>query len=158
MTTATTYGTGMGYVKPANAILVAGEPPVIEIMKVESATLMYPGRLVMKGTNDDDAVVNTAATTAIGWLGYEQTAKPDRPATVDTLYTVDTQAAVLKGGGFVIVASVPATQTIIKGDLLAATTNGQVVKAGSEVLVVAIAEQTCTSGSYDADILVRSLI
>jgi hypothetical protein len=48
-----------GYVKPSNSIVVAGSP-VIQTMKVETATSMYPGRFVIKGTNSDDAIVATA--------------------------------------------------------------------------------------------------
>jgi len=45
-----------GLTKPTNQIVVAGDPRA-EIYKVETATNMYAGRLVIKGTNDDDVIV-----------------------------------------------------------------------------------------------------
>jgi hypothetical protein len=157
--TATVYGTGSSYIKPTNAIVVADAPGMtVQTMRVENATNMYPGRLVMKGTTDDCAVVNSAVLTPIGWLGYEQTHKKHRPADVDTIYLVNAQAAVVSGPGMVVVANLVAAQTIVKGAALKATTNGQVMVAGATDDVIAIAEESCTNASYDADIMVRSLI
>jgi hypothetical protein len=157
--TATTYGTGSSYIKPTNSIMVAAAPGyTIQTVRVENATNMYAGRLVMKGTTDDCAVVNTAVLTPTGWLGYEQTHKKYRPATVGTIYTVEAQAAVISGPGIVLVASLAAGQTIVKGAALKATTAGQLIAAGATDDVIAIAEESCTNASYDANIMVRSLI
>lgn len=144
--------------KPSNSILVAGYP-LIQILKVETATNMYPGRLVKKGTNDDDIVVNTAAGAAIGWLGYEQTIKKYRPDDVDTIYAVNDQAAVLHGGGFVIVGRLASGQSVSKGDRLMAAANGEL--SGGTVgtdEIVAIAEETVDASAAAKDIMVRSLI
>jgi hypothetical protein len=126
----------VGYQKPSNAILVAGHP-LVQYLKVEDATNMYAGRLVKQGTNDDDvsvADVWALNSMAVGWLGYEHTDKKHRPATVDTIYLVDSQAAVLNGGGFVIVAALQASQgTLKKGDALVMGTNGCVKKASAVV-------------------------
>jgi len=46
--------------KPSGRIVAVGDPLVDEL-KVETATNMYPGRLVKKGTNDDDIVVCDAS-------------------------------------------------------------------------------------------------
>ncbi len=171
-----------GLTKPTNQIVVAGEPSV-EFYKVETATSMYPGRLVIKGTGDDDVIVGTAGGTVLGWLGYEHTAKKHRPATVDTIYTQNAQAAVLRGPGTVLVASLPAGQNIAKGDRLVAAADGQLTKASgaaaaagatavtahtaaptmvgpipTEGIAVAVAEETLNSGGASADIMVRSLI
>jgi hypothetical protein len=170
------------YQKPSNSIVVAGEP-IVTTKKVAVATTMYAGRLVMKGTDPSDAVVCTAGGAAIGWLGYEQTLKKYRPATVDTIFVVDSQAPILNGPGVVLVASLPAGQTIVHGDRLVAGASGQLTKASAakaaaggtavtahtaapemvgpiptEGIVVAIAEEDVTSGGGDADIMVRSMI
>lgn len=141
--------------KPSNSILVAGTP-LVQILKVETATNMYAGRLVKKGTNDDDIVVGTAGDGFIGWLGYEHTIKKYRPSTVDTIYAGDEQAAVLHGGGFVIVASAATGISVSKGALLKAVAAGQVSggTAGTDH-IVAIAEESCSAAG---DIMVRSLI
>jgi hypothetical protein len=143
---------------PSNQILVAGNP-LTQILKVETAADVYPGRLVKKGTNDDDVVVNTAAGAAVGWAGYEQTIKKHRPATVDTIYLVNAQIAVLHGGHFVIVATLQTGQTITKGALLAAGATGT-VQAGTAGThhIVAIAEESVTTTTSTSDIMVRSLL
>jgi len=155
-----------GYSKPANAIVVDGQNMHVQTMKVEAVATMYAGRLVMKGTGDDDAIVNTGEGTAIGWLGYEQMIKANRPATVDTIYlgadsspSVNVQAAVLSGPGMVIVGSLAVSQTIVKGDMLVATTAGQLIKWTAGHSPVAIAEESVTTSSVaSSDIMVRSLI
>jgi len=143
---------------PTNKIIVAGQP-LTQILKVETATSVYPGRLVKKGTNDDDIVVNTAAGAAVGWAGYENTIKKHRPATVDTIYLINAQIAVEHGGHFVIVARLQTGQTITKGELLAAGATGtvQTGTAGTHH-IVAIAEESVTTTSSESDIMVRSLL
>ncbi|WP_319508882.1 hypothetical protein [uncultured Methanolobus sp.] len=74
--------------------------PLEQELKIENVTNMYPGRLVKKGTNDDDMVVNTAAGATLGWLGYEQTNPAFMPTDIDTIYALDDMAAVLYGGRF----------------------------------------------------------
>lgn len=153
-----------GYVKPTNKIIVAGKPLVQEL-KVETATNMYPGRLVTKGTNDDDVIVNTASTAVIGWLGYEQITNPGfQPDTVDTIYTVNAQAPVLNGGGFVIVGRLASGQSVAKDAKLIGTAAGELTAATNDTLdastnyIVAIAEETVNASGAAADIMVRSLI
>lgn len=146
--------TDVGYgPKPTNKIVVAGEP-LVQILKVETATNVYPGRLVKKGTNDDDIVVGTSSTV-VGWAGYERTIKKYRPATVDTIHTINSQIPVLHGGHFVIVGSW-AGGTCSKGDLLKGIAAGQLSggTAGTDH-IVAIAEESMTAAG---DIMVRSLI
>ena len=128
--TAPTYGsaTASGGVgpQPDNGIVVSGEPDV-QHLYVETATSMYPGRLVKKGTHDNDIVVNTAGGLAVGVLGYEHCPKKDRPATRDTIYAVDTLAPVLKKGkGAIVLLYVAQNQTIVKGSKLVAAADGMV--------------------------------
>lgn len=140
--------------KPTNKIIVAGQP-LTQILKVETVANVYPGRLVKKGTNDDDIVVGTASVENVGWAGYENTIKKHRPATVDTIYLINAQIAVEHGGGFIIVGSW-AGGTCKKGDLLKGIAAGQLSggTAGTDH-IVAIAEESMTGAG---DIMVRSLI
>jgi len=151
-----------GFVKPLNSIVVddnsGGRKPLIQGLKVEVAANMYPGRLVIKGTNDDDAVVSGASGLITGWLGYEQADPNFQPVDVDTLYAANDTAPVLYGSGFVLVASLAATQTIVKGDRLSAGALGQVVKTVSPAVIVGVAMETVTTTGSAADIMVLSLI
>lgn len=148
-----------GLVKPVNKIVAAGEPLVQEL-KVEAATNMYPGRMVKGGTADDDVVV-TSATNGdfVGFLGFEQTAPSMRPSTPDTIYVIGDKAAVLNGGGFVIVGRLASGQSVGKGDPLAAAADGELTAAtiGTHT-VVAYAAETVNATSAAADIMVRSVI
>jgi hypothetical protein len=175
-----------GYKKPTNRIVVAGNPLVQEL-KIETVANCYPGRLVKRGSTDFDIVVNTVNGSAIGWLGYEQGHEKYKPLTVDTIYVVEDWAPVLGGGNFVLVASIPDSQTIIKGDRLVAAAIGQVAKAtaitasnpsgsttvlatsadptqdmagglAAENIIVAIAEEAKTTSGSISDIMVRSLL
>jgi hypothetical protein len=145
-------------IHPSNKIVLDSQNCHIQTMKIETATTMYAGRLVKKGTGDDDAVVVAAATDPIiGWLGYEQTTKKHRPATVDTIYAADAQVAVLSGPGMVILGTLAsAGVTCVKGTRLKAAPAGT-LSGGTDGTdhIVAIAEETATNG---ADVLVRSLI
>lgn len=172
--------------KPTNKIIVSGSP-LTQILKVETATNMYPGRLVIQGTNDDDVTVAGAFAVnsmAVGWLGYEDTIKKHRPATVDTIYLQDAQVAVHNGGGFIIVAALAASQgTLKKGDALVMAADGTVAKAAASTVssgatavvaheatatitgstgsggpIVAYAEETIANVAAITDIMVRSVI
>lgn len=176
----------VGYKKPSNKILVAGSPLVQEL-KVQTAAEMYPGRLVKKGTNDDDAIVNTAAANPLGWLGYEQCRDSDKPEDVDTVYALGDWVPVLNGGNFVLVGRLASGQSVSKGAPLVGANDGELkaastfsvsvpvggttvtssaaqpnlVEAGAippEGLIVAIAEETVDASGAAADIMVRSLI
>lgn len=149
-----------GHIKPINKIVAAGKPLVQEL-KVEAKATMYPGRLVQKGTADDDIVVadNTVGDDIVGWLGFEQTAPAFRPSTVDTLYADNDMAAVLNGGGFIIVASLASGQSVAKGAALTSAAAGEVTDSDlTAENVVAIAEETVNAGAGALDIMVRSVI
>lgn len=143
-------------VKPVNKIVLDSQNCHIQTMNIETATNMYAGRLVKKGTGDHDIIVGTAAAAVVGWLGYEQTTKKHRPATVDTIYLITAQAAMLSGPGMIILGTLDAGCTTTKGTRLKAGADGTL--SGGTVgtdEIVAIAEETGTAG---ADCLVRSLI
>lgn len=126
MTTPPTYGsasadTGVGP-QPKNQIVVSGKSDV-QYLNIETASECYTGRLVKKGTHDNDLVVCSAGGAAIGVLGYEQAAKSYRPATRDTLYVQNSQAPVLSGKA-VVLFYLAKSQTVVKGDKLVAAANG----------------------------------
>lgn len=175
-----------GYTKPANAVVVANGPDNWEVLQVKTAANMYPGRLVIRDTSDDQISVCGAGGKAIGWLGYEQTPKkyrqPVGTETVASIYLVNARVAVLSKPGMILMASVPTGVTYVKGDRLVAGANGQVALAlaaavpnsstpvtstsaqptmagplSTQGIVIAIAEESATS-SGDTPIMVRSLI
>jgi hypothetical protein len=175
--------TMFGLKAPNNKILVAGTP-LIQELNVENATNMYPGRLVKKGTNDNDVTVSGAAGICLGWLGYEQCTNAGfMPTDKTTIYAADAQAPVLYGGGFVVIGKLAASQTVVKGDRLVAAADGMVSKAAAAVtkagstpvtssaddapisgtvpeggIVVGIAMESVTTTNAAADIMVLSLI
>jgi hypothetical protein len=173
-----------GLKAPNNKILVAGTP-LIQELNVENATNMYPGRLVKKGTNDNDVTVSGAAGICFGWLGYEQCTNAGfMPTDKTTNYAANAQAPVLYGGGFVVLGKLAANQTVVKGDRLVAAADGMVSKAAPAVtkdgstqvtssaakeapisgtvpeggIVVGIAMESVTTTTAAADIMVLSLI
>lgn len=90
---------------PTNKIVAAGEP-LVEEARVETVTNVYPGRLLIQGTNVDDIkVAADVSGNFVGWAGFEHTAPAYRPSTIATIYVADDKISVLKGGGFVILAS-----------------------------------------------------
>ncbi len=165
---------GLRLKRATHKTVIAGTP-LVEEMNIETVANMYAGRLVEKGTNDDDIELNgtTAGTiagvsTPLGWLGYEQCNPEQKPATKATIYVVTAKAPVLKGGGFILDALAVDTsgQTVTKGDMLKPTlTLGGVMKMATTdpstngAKAVAIAEESVTiPAAGSVAILVRSLI
>lgn len=154
-----------GLIKPNNKIVAYGTPKIEIERNVGTATEMYPGRVVIKGSTDYDVVVATAnAVAPIGWLGYETCNPNYKPAdTTSATYAVGDKVPVLGGGGFIIVGTLATSQTIVKGDQLVCAANGQLAKkdtaaATNDYPVVAIAEESVTTTASTAPIMVRSLI
>lgn len=145
-------------VKPTNKIVLDSKGIHIQTKKVETVTNVYPGRLVKKGTNDDDIVVNDG-TSAIGWAGYEQTAKKYRPKDIDTIYVASDQIAVINGPGIVLLAYLEKGANVSKGALLKAGAIGGLTggTVGTDHFY-AKAEESVNASSAAADILVSSLI
>ena len=127
----------MVLIQPANSILLDGDP-MLETLKVEVATNMFGGRLVTRGTNDDDIVVAGANATSLkGWLSYEHTHKNDRPATVDTIYAINAQAVVLSGGHFRLLATLAAGENVTQGQYLVSAAAGMVQLASALTVTIA---------------------
>ena len=142
-------------VKPTNKIVLDSNGLHSQVMKVENATNMYPGRAVGAGTNDDDCVVGAAVTTTgiIGFIGYEQMHKLNRPATVDTIHTVNSQVPILWGPGAVIVARLHSGVTAVKGSLLTPVHDGMLTGGtGGTDDIVATSEETVSSVAITAGV------
>jgi len=120
-----------GVVKPAAKVLFDGIGVHHQTLYVESGTTMYPGGLVIQGTDDKDISTCGAGGEAIGWLGYEDTPKKYQPATVDTLYVTGDWADVVNGPGIIVRARIANGQTVVKGDRLVATAAGELVVASA---------------------------
>ena len=146
-------------VKASNKIVVDSINLHSQTKKVETATSMYAGRLVKKGTNDDDVIVGTETLANLGWLGYEHTTKKHRPATVDTIYLQNAQATIINGPGIILVASIKSGEAGVKGILLKGAADGQLAVAVATDNAIAVAEETVTgAATTGSDIMVRSLI
>lgn len=149
-------------VKPTNKIVLDSKGIHLQTKKIETVTNCYPGRLVKKGTNDDDVAAGAAGTDKVyGWLGYEQTRKDHRPATVDTIYLVNAQVTVINGPGIILNAFLEVgAANIVKGSFLTCGALGGVsgMTLGGTSVVCAIAEETDTGAAGGVDLLVRSLL
>ena len=112
-----------GHVQPANAVLVAGTP-IVEELEVKTATNMYPGRFVIKDTNDWD--IKIAGAGALNVLGILDVEPGELRATI---YGAGDQARVLRGAGCVVVASLASGQSVAKGAELVVAANGELTAA-----------------------------
>jgi hypothetical protein len=148
-------------VKPINKIVLDSTGIHLQTKKVETATNMYPGRLVKKGTNDDDVIAGAAATDKVyGWIGYEHTHKNYRPATVDTIQVINDQITVINGPGIILNAFLELGATVVKGDYLTCGALGGLtgMTLGSTSVVCAIAEESDIPAAGGVDLLVRSML
>ena len=116
-----------GYQPPANRI-AAGGNPLIQELKVESATNAYPGRAVMKGSNDDDIVVTDGLGVPVGFLGYEQCFPDFMPTNIQTAYAANAMAPVISGDCLINAPGGLAAGTVAKKkQLIAPWAGGQYV-------------------------------
>lgn len=145
--------------KPTNDVYAGGNDPVVEEFVVETATTMYPGRLVQIGTNSNDVVVCAAGANPIGWLGYSHCSPTFKPDTVDTIYEAADRVPVLRGGGFYIVGSLlNGVGAVTKGQQLIPAAGGEVtiaavltVDAGSTAVTSTLANGAVISGEIGDD-------
>lgn len=145
-----------GFMKPSNTIVASGTPFVRQLT-VETATNMYPGRCVKRGTAGNDIVVNDASGNEIvGFLGYEQAGVEYMPATRATAYAADDFAPVISGAGTVIYATLATSQTITSGETLRSEPDGCLGEgtAGTDQ-IVAIALEDVTTTTAVAGIWVQ---
>jgi hypothetical protein len=128
--------------------------------KIETVANIYPGRLLMRGTNDDDVIVCDGSTAAPeGWAGYEDTPKLYRQATISTIYVVGDKIAVVRGPGIRVRATLNLGATVTKGMLLKYSTTGTLTPgvAGTDD-IVAQADEAVTTTTATAIINVISRI
>lgn len=153
--------TETGQVQPSNKVVCDSTNLHRQTKKVETATNMYPGRLVIKGTNDDDVIVGTSGGTAYGWIGYIDTCKTYRPATIATIHRINDQIGVINGDGVILLAWGLSGETILKGSQLVAADGGYVqllATQGGTAEIVATAEESVTVSDTTTRVLVRSRI
>jgi len=146
-------------VAPANAIMLDSLNMHTTTKNVETADNVYPGRLVMHGTNDDDIVVCDGSTEyPVGWAGYEQTSKKYRPTTVDTVYVVSDKIAVIWGPGIKLVGRLALTgAAVYPGTRLTYAPAGCLTPCtvGTDLQVAKACEYK--AGTAATDIIVESL-
>ena len=106
-----------GLIQPTNSILYAGYPKYLE-MEVETATNMYPGRLVITDTAEYQIQVATDNSVAvIGVLDVE----PNELR--ETIYATGDQARVITGDCVVLVKA-HSGATIVVGSVVQAAADG----------------------------------
>lgn len=154
-----------GFQPPNNQIVVAGDPTVQEL-KIETATNCKPGRLVTRGTNDDDIVVCDGLKPPIGILGYEQAHPSFKPDTRAGLYAAGAMAPVLNGDFTAISPGGLAPGTIgKKGEILLSWSDGMVIpgvilggKTGIRIPFVKSTTEKRTGVVLPAGVVVRDCI
>lgn len=151
-------GNYTGVQRPTNKIVASGTPLVQEL-RVQTASEMYPGRLVKTGTTTDEIVVNDASTntTVLGWIGYEQTNPNYRPSTPTTIHVIEDQTTVLNGSGFTILADA-ASGAIAKGNPLTGAAAGKVTAMALADMDVGVLVGYAEDASANSKVLVRSVI
>jgi hypothetical protein len=105
-----------GYNTPAGRVVVRGKAPRVIGKNVGVATSMYPGRLVVREATDYDVKVADGVLPPVGWLGFEDANGIAKPASPASIYTIDTEAPVLSGGGFAILAKLAKGFVALEGD------------------------------------------
>ena len=131
----------------SNQLVVSGPYTSIEA-RIETVANVYPGRLVKRGTTDDDVVVCTAAGLPCGWAGYDNASPAVKPATIDTIYVVGDRIPVVSCVGSVIRATLATSQTITLGDALVAGATGFVTAA--TVIAATVGSGAATASAVDA--------
>jgi len=144
-----------GLVKPANQVLVAGNPVIVEfeIGATATAAKMLPGRLVI--FDNTDTSVKEAGAKADNVVGFLDVA-PDK--TEATAYAVGDQARVIMGECIAKLLLL-ANENVTRGDPLVAAADGKVAKQavgamGAQGTVIGHALES-SNVTVDAEILVH---
>ena len=111
-------------VKPANQVIIAGDPLKVEVEIGANATeaKMLPGRLVIHDTNDGD--VKESGAKAVNVLGFLDVA-PDKLESDN--YEVGDQAMLVVGECFAKLTLL-ASENVSPGDALVAAADGKLAK------------------------------
>ena len=150
-----------GQVRPNNKIVVDSTNCHHQTKKVETAANVYPGRLVITGTNDDDVITGTSGGAVYGWIGYEQVHKNYRPINISTIHVIADQTQIIDGSGIILLAWLLSGETVVKGSRLIAAAGGFVqlyATGGGADLTAGIAEEKGAATDAVTRLLVRSLI
>jgi hypothetical protein len=153
--------TETGQVQPTNKIVVDSTNCHHQTKKIETVANCYPGRLVIRGTNDDDVATGTSGGAVYGWIGYNDTNKHYRPATISTIQVVNDQVDIVNGSGIIVLAWLLSGETVTKGAILVSADGGFVqAKAtqGGTAELCGIAEESVAATDDCTRILVRSTI
>lgn len=143
-----------GTPRATNVVITNRESALITTKKVETATNVYPGRLLEKGTNDDDIVVCGGSNPVVGVAGYEDTPKLYRPATKATIYTASAKLAVVRGPGTKVILRIASGEAAVVGSILKASTAGMVAvaTAGTDHVIAKANETVTGAASVGSDI------
>jgi hypothetical protein len=146
--------------KPANSVLVAGTPFIIEMEIGANATAakMLPKRLVILDTNTGEIKECGAKANNIHGVLMEA---PDKLIT--TAYAVGDQAKVIVGGPCIVVCKLTsggmASPAVVQGDYLVSGADGKVQKEavgamGAQGMRIGQAWEAVNPTSADADVMV----
>lgn len=139
-----------GLVQPANSILVAGVPIIIEYEIGSNATECYPGRLIVFDTADYK--VKEASSGDTGVMGVLATEAEELEATE---YDVGDQAKVLSGpDGIVVKVDLLSGENATRGDPLYPADDGK-VQTGAFGAPVGKANESVNAAGGDAEIMMR---
>ncbi len=145
--------------KPANSVLAAGDPLILELEVGANATAakMLAGRVVIHDTTDGD--VKEAGSKALNPLGVLME-KPDELEA--TAYAVGDQARVIVGGKAIVKLKITSTGSgsVAPGDWLVCAADGKVSKVavgtmGGQGARIGQAYESWTESVTDAEILVN---
>ena len=128
--------------KPVNRVVLAGQPDELTGKVGGTVTEMKPGRLVTKGTNDDDIIICSKTTPPAGFLGYEQTNAFYKPTDVDTAYVSGDWPTVINGP---MVLNGYVQEAVTKDDLLCPGDDGKLRKyypGAIKTMVIPFTKQT----------------
>ena len=115
-----------GIVKPANQIVIHGEPIILEVEVGANATAakMLPGRVVI--FDDNDYSVKEAGAKAGNFLGVLDVSADK---TESTNFAVGDQVKVITGsGGIVLKLTLLASENVTRGDALVCAADGKLAK------------------------------
>ena len=140
-----------GFIKPTGKVITKGYPTVIGEYEVETATNMYPGRLVMQGSTTSEIVVNDTSdntTSLMGYLGYEHASDRYKPDTVSTIYVQGDAVPVLRGSFAGLAYLRAQALTVTVGEGLMSGVDGTLMTAticDDQVIATALGAVTTTT-------------
>lgn len=141
-------------VQPENAILISGNP-IYEEYEVETAANMYPGKLVITGTNPEQVVVATDNSVAVvGVLDVMPDKNLKEMYDDSTTYAVGDQVRVIRGDCVVKLRADHAA-TITVGLKVQAGPDGNVDEYATANADVGIAEEAFSAQATDDWIIVK---